>query len=186
MLGISFFLGISESERERRKQNNILTTKINFLAWLIEVPQTFCTQKSLIELLKTFWIQTLFVLQLVGLITLFFFQLVGLITLFFLPACGADNSNYFCSQPCVASPVENDHSPSSHEHCRAALLHRCCRKGEVEESEVALFSAEQCPPGWTPDVPRDGITPSRTGWDGIWSEHQVLIPTTILEDNLEM
>ena len=94
----------------------------------------------------------------------------------FLPACGADNSNYFCSQPCVASPAENDHSPSSHEHCRASLLHRCCRKGEVEESEVALFSAEQCPPDeCTPDVPRDGImTPSQTdiapcsdrmGWD---------------------
>ena len=30
-------LGISESERERRKQSNLLTTKINFLAWLIEV-----------------------------------------------------------------------------------------------------------------------------------------------------
>ena len=29
--------GISESERERRKQSNLLTTKINFLAWLIEV-----------------------------------------------------------------------------------------------------------------------------------------------------
>ena len=106
---------------------------------------------------------------------------MGLITLFFLPACGADNSNYFCSQPCVASPAENDHSPSSHEHCRASLLHRCSGKGETEESEVALFSAEQCPPECTPDVSCDGIiTPSQTdvalwccdctegmGWDSV-------------------
>ena len=32
--------GISESERERRKKSNVLTTKINFLAWLIEVIST--------------------------------------------------------------------------------------------------------------------------------------------------
>ena len=29
--------GISEPERERRTQSNLLTTKINFLAWVIEV-----------------------------------------------------------------------------------------------------------------------------------------------------
>ena len=39
--GMFFSSGISESEREQRKQSNIFTTKINFLAWLIEV--TFIT-----------------------------------------------------------------------------------------------------------------------------------------------
>ena len=29
--------GISDSERAKRRENNTLTTKINFLAWLIEV-----------------------------------------------------------------------------------------------------------------------------------------------------
>ena len=39
-------LGVSESERERRKQSNILTTKINFLAWIIEVIfQLYLNQK---------------------------------------------------------------------------------------------------------------------------------------------
>ena len=37
-----FFLfvwsGISEDERRRRKESNILSTKINFFAWLFEVP----------------------------------------------------------------------------------------------------------------------------------------------------
>ena len=145
-IGYVSILGISESERERRKQSNILTTKINFLAWLIEVIQTF-------------WIQNW------GASNVLYTEIFDWGPSNFLnpdtfcsPACGADNSNYFCSQPCVASPVENDHSPSSHQHCRASLLHRCCRKGEVEESEVTLFSAEQCPPDeCTPDVPRDGI-----------------------------
>ena len=35
--GMFLSSGISESEREQRKQSNIFTTKINFLAWLIEV-----------------------------------------------------------------------------------------------------------------------------------------------------
>ena len=29
--------GISEMERKRRKESNIFTTKINFIAWLLEV-----------------------------------------------------------------------------------------------------------------------------------------------------
>ena len=35
--GMFLSSGISESEREQRKQSNIFTTKIHFLAWLIEV-----------------------------------------------------------------------------------------------------------------------------------------------------
>ena len=30
---------ISEAERERRKRSNVLTTKINFIAWVVEVKQ---------------------------------------------------------------------------------------------------------------------------------------------------
>ena len=33
--------GISESERQRRKESNRISTKINFAAWLIEVPYSF-------------------------------------------------------------------------------------------------------------------------------------------------
>lgn len=33
--------GISESERQRRKESNKISTKINFAAWLIEVPACF-------------------------------------------------------------------------------------------------------------------------------------------------
>ena len=33
--------GISESERQRRKESNRISTKINFAAWLIEVPACF-------------------------------------------------------------------------------------------------------------------------------------------------
>ena len=29
--------GINEAERNRRKRANVLTTKINFIAWMIEV-----------------------------------------------------------------------------------------------------------------------------------------------------
>ena len=29
--------GISETERKRRKESNLFTTKINFTAWLLEV-----------------------------------------------------------------------------------------------------------------------------------------------------
>ena len=43
-VGTFLSLGVSESERERRKQSNLLTTKINFLAWIIEV--TLITQGS--------------------------------------------------------------------------------------------------------------------------------------------
>ena len=30
-------LGVSETERRRRRESNIFTTKINFIAWLLEV-----------------------------------------------------------------------------------------------------------------------------------------------------
>ena len=33
--------GISESERQRRRESNRISTKINFAAWLIEVPAGF-------------------------------------------------------------------------------------------------------------------------------------------------
>ena len=36
--------GVSETERRRRKESNLFTTKINFYAWLLEVLKTF--QKS--------------------------------------------------------------------------------------------------------------------------------------------
>ena len=32
-----YYEGISESERQRRKESNSLSTKINFWAWIIEV-----------------------------------------------------------------------------------------------------------------------------------------------------
>ena len=36
--------GVSETERRRRKESNLFTTKINFYAWLLEVSKIF--QKS--------------------------------------------------------------------------------------------------------------------------------------------
>ena len=37
LLQVLALLGISETERTRRKESNHLTTKINFIAWLLEV-----------------------------------------------------------------------------------------------------------------------------------------------------
>ena len=37
MLSFLAILGITEEEKIRRKQKNRISTKINFLAWLIEV-----------------------------------------------------------------------------------------------------------------------------------------------------
>ena len=34
---LGIFIGISETERKRRKESNLFTTKINFIAWLLEV-----------------------------------------------------------------------------------------------------------------------------------------------------
>ena len=51
--------GISESERERRKQSNLLTTKINFLAWVIEV----------LNMKDKLVLPEIFLLQLVGVVT---------------------------------------------------------------------------------------------------------------------
>ena len=51
--------GISESERERRKQSNLLTTKINFMAWVIEV----------LNMKDKLVIPQIFLLQLVGVVT---------------------------------------------------------------------------------------------------------------------
>ena len=36
---LGIFIGISETERKRRKESNLFTTKINFIAWLLEVSQ---------------------------------------------------------------------------------------------------------------------------------------------------
>ena len=45
--------GISESERQRRKESNGISTKINFAAWLIEVPAALMQILSLVQVIGT-------------------------------------------------------------------------------------------------------------------------------------
>ena len=58
---------MSESERKRRKENNRFSTKINFLAWLVEVEtliKTFSLKICLIEVPKR-WLKTFISLKII-------------------------------------------------------------------------------------------------------------------------
>ena len=73
---------MSESERKRRRENNRFSTKINFLAWLVEVEtliKTFSLKIWLIEVPKL-WLKTFISLKIL-------IDKVSLLSAFGCPSC---------------------------------------------------------------------------------------------------